>query len=150
MAMDLFAASRPFAFAAGLISIATASGAWAGGQTPQPTRYAYFQFMIPPHTETFVFATQDPGFIAESRFALDHPRQFRKHIAGTIRISRVWYNGQWQYHLDPQTLAYAEASIEVCDASIDYIEANIKGHRSPLPKDYWCPWGFKLVREIKP
>ena len=52
------------------------------------------------------------------------------------------YNAPWSWHVDPEEIAMAEATIEVCDGNPSFIEDDI---------DYWvdivghfCPWGATL------
>ena len=110
------------------------------GQQGQPTE-AYFVFDSPPASDTFVIKLTDPQRIQEARDII--ATGARKIVAGTIIKQPVYYNSRWSYHLDPKSIGFAEFGIELCDASMTLIEADL---RNAYPG--WCPWGSRLLKEI--
>ena len=58
---------------------------------------------------------------------------------------------QSKNHLDPATVAFAENAIEVCDATIRYVEEHLdEVGDALLPGGVWCPWGSRLLEEVSP
>lgn len=53
------------------------------------------------------------------------------------------HNAPYSWHLDPITVALAEASIELCDATPGYVEDNLDEFVNVVRQ--FCPWGAKLV-----
>ena len=48
-------------------------------------------------------------------------------------------NTGWSWHIDPDTLEFADMTTEVCDGKPSFVEANaISGNR-------FCPWSAKVV-----
>lgn len=43
-------------------------------------------------------------------------------------------NAPWSWHIDPATLEFADATIEVCDGLPEYVED------LTLTSDWYCPW----------
>ena len=110
---------------------------------------AYFQFRYPPYPETFVFQATDAQIIQEARNILVGQAPSR-HITGVIVKYPAAYNPPWSYHLDPTSVAFFDVSIEVCDASILIVEQHLQEVcGSFLPGCQWCPWGSRLVAEIR-
>jgi len=114
---------------------------------------SYFKFHIDSRPNvTFIFKLTDPEKIQEARDILaGKPRtQWKIHVMGTIVKTSADYNQLWSYHLDPATIQFFEAAIEVCDASIRYVEEHLKEVGGALlPGNIWCPWGSRLVEEVR-
>lgn len=71
------------------------------------------------------------------------------HISGKIIKKPVDYNPDWSFHLDPQSIDFFEIAVEVCDASITFIEENLPEiGDSTLPNNNWCPWSSKIIKEL--
>jgi len=69
---------------------------------------------------------------------------------GRIKKSRKDYNPNFSYHLDPSTITFFTMAIEVCDASMSYVEDHLdEACGAFLPGCFWCPWSSRLVREIE-
>jgi hypothetical protein len=112
------------------------------GQQSDSTE-AYFVFKTDPAPETFVIKLTDPQKIQQARDIL--ATGTRKMVAGTIIKQPVYYNSPWSYHLDPKTISFLDFAVELCDASIRYLEDN----RDTAFPD-WCPWSSQLFKEIPP
>ena len=110
------------------------------GQTGQPQE-AFFVFDVPPNPETVVFKLTDPLKIQEARNILASGKQ--RIISGTIIKQPAYYNSPWTFHLDPRSITFPEFTVELCDASIRYIEDNLE-----VAYSTWCPWNSRLLREI--
>jgi Big-like domain-containing protein len=107
----------------------------------QNSSEAYFIFDYPPDPRTFVIKLTDSQIIQQARDILSTGTP--KIISGTIIKQPVYYNAPWSYHLDPKSIAFVDAAVELCDAGMGYLENNLD---TAYPG--WCPWGSRLVREI--
>jgi hypothetical protein len=48
-------------------------------------------------------------------------------------------NAPWTWHIDPSTLEFADATIEVCDGLPSYVEDGT------VTSDYYCPWLATII-----
>ena len=112
------------------------------GQQGEPSE-AYFIVAFPPKTETFIIKVTDPQTIQQGRHII--ATGAHNMVAGTLIKKPVYYNSPWSYHLDPKSIGFPEGNIELCDASITHVEANLD---DAWPD--WCPWTSRLVKEIPP
>lgn len=111
---------------------------------------AYFAFMQEPQREEFVFELTDQAKIEEARKILSGQITDSVHVMGRIKKSRQDYNPNFSYHLDPSTITFFSMAIEVCDASMSYVEDHLdEACGAFLPGCFWCPWSSRLVREIE-
>ncbi|MEM7372585.1 MAG: hypothetical protein AAF587_28450 [Bacteroidota bacterium] len=109
---------------------------------------AYFRFSDADN-RLFVIELTDPGNIEHARSLLRGDVQSPSHIRGKIVKESVPYNPAWSFHIDPESIEFFEKSVEVCDASIQFVEDNLKDVcGSTLPNCEWCPWTSRLVDEI--
>jgi hypothetical protein len=70
-------------------------------------------------------------------------------VGGTIIKENVCWNPNWSYHYDPQSVYLFESSVEVCDASFQYVEDNLADAGGAfLPNNNHCPWASYLVEEV--
>lgn len=53
------------------------------------------------------------------------------------------HNAPWSWHLDPVDIEMADATIELCDGSPSYVEANLTEYVEVVRR--YCPWGATLV-----
>lgn len=58
---------------------------------------------------------------------------------GTIVRDDPSVNEPWSWHIDPATLEFADATIEVCDGLPEYVEDGT------LTSDVYCPWSAVVV-----
>ncbi|HET7713173.1 MAG TPA: Ig-like domain-containing protein [Patescibacteria group bacterium] len=123
-----------------LISGAGLTAKLTYGQTGQPQE-AFFVFDVPPNPETFVFKLTDPLKIQEARNLLAGGN--KRIVSGIIIKQPAYYNSPWTFHLDSKSITFPEVAIELCDASIRYIEDFRDEAYST-----WCPWNSRLLREI--
>jgi hypothetical protein len=56
---------------------------------------------------------------------------------------RARHNAPYHWHLDPQDIAMAEATIELCDGLPSYVEENVDDYVENVGR--YCPWAAKLV-----
>lgn len=119
-------------------------GLSACAEEPSPTSKT-FLFV---HTATgalFRAQTSVPEVIAQAQAELARPFQERSLFPnGRIARGHGGYNEPWSWHFVPDQWALAEVSIEVCDGTPEYVEANIAYFVDTLGQ--YCPWGARLVR----
>jgi hypothetical protein len=48
-------------------------------------------------------------------------------------------NAPWSWHIDPDSLEFADQTTEVCDGLPEYVEDGT------LTSPYYCPWSAKIV-----
>ncbi|GAB4576945.1 MAG: hypothetical protein Tsb0019_03280 [Roseibium sp.] len=109
---------------------------------------AFFE-MLDVEDNSFVIKLWDPETIAHARRIVSGDETGAIHVMGKVVDSRVAYNPQWDYHLDPTSISFFENAVEVCDATIRYVEDHLSEVGGAfLPGAIWCPWTSKLVREL--
>ena len=48
-------------------------------------------------------------------------------------------NTGWDWHIDPQSFEFADATTEVCDGKPSFVEAGT------ITSDYYCPWSAQVI-----
>ena len=110
---------------------------------------AYFVFDYPPAPEQFVIKLNRPEQIAQARRILSGEESGAVHIMGTVVKRPTRWNAPWRFHLAPKSIQFFELAIEVCDASIQYVDDHLDEVGGAfLPGSVWCPWGSRLLAEI--
>ena len=117
-----------------LILSAILSTACSSPTEPSPT---FADFVVEVEGERFVVRTSDPDTIR----AAEENRQGRSGAfpAGVLKRGDGGFNAPWTWHLDPASVRFVEAAIEVCDGRPSYVES----HQSEFER--YCPWGAKVV-----
>ncbi|MFI9846578.1 calmodulin-binding protein [Nonomuraea sp. NPDC051941] len=114
----------------------------------QAAARAYFEFTDFTQSR-FIVEITDPDKIQHARDLLSGDTTDRPHVIGRIAPRPAPYNPRWSYQLRPETIDFFDVAIEVCDATIPYVEDNLdEAGGAFLPGYVWCPWSSKLVREI--
>lgn len=112
---------------------------------------AFFRFTDVHGKPKFVIRLVDVDKIDHARRILNGEEVRRVHVQGTIVKEPTDYNPGWNYHLNSETIDFFEFAIEVCDASIQFVEDNLdEVGGSTLPNSHWCPWSSRLVDEVHP
>jgi hypothetical protein len=126
----------------GMLGISFSAPAYAA--TP-----ARFVFQTSPDDQ-FVIELTDESKIQEARNILNGTEKYKTHVLGRIIKTSAPYNSKWSYQLDPASISFFNIAIEVCDASIGYVEDHLdEAGGAFLPGGYWCPWNSRLVKEIQ-
>ncbi|MEU1394116.1 MULTISPECIES: calmodulin-binding protein [unclassified Nonomuraea] len=109
---------------------------------------AYFE-MTDITRERFIVKLTNPAKIQHARDLLNGDTTDRPHVIGRILKRQADYNPQWSYHLNGDTVDFFDVAIEVCDATIPYIEDHLdEAGGAFLPGLVWCGWSTRLVREV--
>lgn len=95
--------------------------------------------------EPITLWTTDGTFIDEAIAKLEageRPRipNFGQVIAGTDCDAR------WSFHVAPGDLAWADFTIELCDATPSYIDGDVAGWIASVGT--WCPWGVEAITSV--
>ncbi len=110
--------------------------------------HAYFEFT--DSKDNFVIKLIGEDKIQHARAILEGADVTRRHIAGTVVKKMATYNPKWSYHLKPDSICLFDSAIEVCDASIQYVEEHLdEVGGSFLPDNQWCPWNSELSQELR-
>lgn len=142
--------------AAVLLSLSFAQPSQAGETHHTPTRAAaaatepaYFEMKTYGGGDAFVLELQDADKIDHARRILNGEERESVHVIGRIKKSTASYNPNWGFHLDPKTVSFFEVAIEVCDATLPYVQNHLDEVGGAfLPGSYYCPWSSRLVREV--
>ena len=127
----------------GMLGISFSAPAYAA--TP-----ARFVFEYPPASDQFVIELTDESKIQQARNILNGTEIYETNVRGKIIKTSAPYNQKWSYQLDPASISFFSTPVEVCDASIGYVERHLDQVGGGfLPLAMWCPWRSRLVTEIK-
>ncbi|MFA0813963.1 BP74-related protein [Microbulbifer epialgicus] len=112
---------------------------------------AYFETSSLVHPDkSFVLQLTDPKKIDKARELLASGGHTSHHFAGYVVPGKTFYNPEWSFHVDTDSIEFAEFSIEVCDAHPQFVEDHFEEVGGAfLPENIWCPWTSRLVREIE-
>jgi hypothetical protein len=70
-------------------------------------------------------------------------------VSGTVVKQHADWNPNWSFYLAPGSIFFGEYFIEVCDASVTYLETHLQeAGGSFLPNLQWCPWGSRILSEV--
>jgi hypothetical protein len=110
---------------------------------PSPFEGALFR--VEACDESFRVRVLDQAVIDEADRLLTADRQ--RIIIGDLRRGTGGFNAPWRWHLDPQTIAFADATIELCDGCPAFVDDEL---------DYWvdtvgrfCPWSTRVAARIR-
>jgi hypothetical protein len=134
---------------AALVAIAMlALAAPAQAQRAAAATEAYFEFTDITRS-TAVLKLTDPAKIQHARELVSGATTDRPHVLGRIIKRPAPYNPRWSYHYSPETVDFFDFAIEVCDATMPYVEDRLdEAGGAFLPGLLWCPWSSRLVREV--
>lgn len=120
-----------------------ALAAGCGDDPTMPEAEAVFELRVVD--ETFRVGVNDPVQI--DSFAARLASGAEGNLNGELRAGHGGFNSPWSWHLDPETVEVADATIELCDGKPSMVEDDL---------DYWlgtvkryCPWGAKVVARVR-
>ena len=98
----------------------------------------------------FIILLSDDGKISHARRILSGAETERIHVSGRIIRSIAPYNPNWSFHIEPSSIDFFGISIEICDASFEFVESNLDQlGDSALPNLFWCPWQSMIKAELQ-
>ncbi|ACU75769.1 hypothetical protein Caci_6936 [Catenulispora acidiphila DSM 44928] len=134
--------------AVAMIALTAVPASAASASRAKDSDAAYFVMTDVTH-EQFVVRLDDPTEIEHARDLLSGRTTDRPHVIGRITSRTAPYNPRWSYHLTPSTVHFFDFAIEVCDATIPYVEEHLdEAGGAFLPGYVWCDWSSRLVKEI--
>lgn len=129
-------------------TMAAAPQARAAASQRSEDQPAYFE-MTDVTRQIFVIKMTRDEDIRHARELLSGATDSEPHILARINTRPANYNPAWSYHVDPSSVRFFDFAIEVCDATIPYVEEHLDEVGGPfLPGRVWCDWSSRLVREV--
>jgi len=104
-----------------------------------PPSGLYAAFRVAAKEVFYVWITNSTG-ITEA-LALWRGQSMARIPTGKLDCTSGTYNCGWTWHLKPDTIRFAEITIEICDGRPSYVEA----HCSTFADGTYCPWGTELI-----
>ena len=108
--------------------------ACSGGSTAAVPSVATFQVV----DQTFKIELITPE-LAQHAIDLMNGEEIAAIPVGTIVRDDPSVNEPWSWHIDPQTLEFADFTTEVCDGLPEYVEDGT------LTSDIYCPWVADVI-----
>lgn len=102
---------------------------------PQSGLYATFRVV----DETFHASITDADGMAEAR-ALWSGDASANIPNGLLACAPRTWNAPWSWHLVPESIRFAEVTVEVCDGRPAYVEDNCASFG-----ERYCPWGSEMI-----
>jgi hypothetical protein len=131
------------ALAATLAGIAACGGSSA---TEPAARDAVFRVRSSAASgETFHILLRDPRLIAEAASLVG--RGNRKIVSGELRRGNGGFNQPWSWHLAPETVQFADVTIELCDGRPSDVEGDLAYWVDVVGR--YCPWGSEIVARVR-
>ncbi|MDF1478582.1 hypothetical protein PYV02_05735 [Leifsonia sp. H3M29-4] len=93
--------------------------------------------------QTFKIELATPELIQHAKDLMAGSEEGRIPV-GTIVRDDPSVNAPWSWHIDPATLEFADATIEVCDGLPEYVEDGT------LTSDTYCPWSAEVIEITGP
>jgi hypothetical protein len=93
--------------------------------------------------QTFKIELATPELIQHAKDLMAGSEEGRIPL-GTIVRDDPGVNAPWSWHIDPATLEFADATIEVCDGLPEYVEDG------SLTSDVYCPWSADVIEITGP
>ena len=94
---------------------------------------------LPGRDEQYRIQLTDPADIAIARQLLAGEEAPRIPNGLIVRGDDGGVNSGYTWHIDPDTLEFADFTTEVCDGLPSYVED------STLSGDYFCPWSAEVI-----
>jgi hypothetical protein len=89
-------------------------------------------------SETYKIELATPELIEHAQALLDGENVAAIPL-GTVVRDDAGPNAPWSWHIDPESLEFAEITIEVCDGLPSYVEDRT------VTSEQFCPWSAKIV-----
>ncbi|MEU1470963.1 calmodulin-binding protein [Streptomyces sp. NPDC005761] len=109
---------------------------------------AYF-VMTDVTQKEFVLKLTEADDIEHARDLLSGKTSEKPHVLTRVLKREAYHNPGWSYQNDPERTEFFDVAIEVCDATIPYVEDHLdEAGGAFLPGLYWCDWTSRLIREL--
>jgi hypothetical protein len=133
----------------GLLYIGCIGGCEADGSNPSPEQ-AVFEIRAcrgseaRPTGETFRVAITSPTTIRQATSLVGGSGGPIVH--GRVAPGDGGFNAPWSWHLEPATIQFVDAAVEVCDACPSFVEAHVAEFERV---GAYCPWSTEVVRRLR-
>jgi len=104
-----------------------------------PTSGLYATFRVGSSEVFYAWITNTAG-IAEA-IALWRGQSMARIPVGKLDCTNGTYNCGWSWRMIPDTISFAEVTVEVCDGRPSYVEA----HCSTFGGGSYCPWSAEFI-----
>ncbi|KAM9988374.1 hypothetical protein ACTFIZ_012107 [Dictyostelium cf. discoideum] len=108
---------------------------------------AFFAFTTNGDSKEFIIKLTTEDSIQTARDILSGKETEKLHVLGRIKKNQAFYNPNYSFHLDENTISFFTIAIEVCDASLSYVQDHID---EACGGCFYCPWSSKLTKEVTP
>jgi hypothetical protein len=112
-------------------------------QTPAPTNYpdgsVIVTFKVLNEKYRILVTNPDNIAIVEALLVGDPAPSIPN---GLVVRGDTSVNKGWSWHIDPDSLEFADVTTEVCDGKPSYVEQDI------ITSDYFCPWSAQVVAVV--
>ncbi|MEU6817928.1 calmodulin-binding protein [Streptomyces sp. NPDC046860] len=140
------------AAAAGVLAFVAAPPSQAltpGRQTSAAAESPAYFVMTDVSREEFVIKLTESDDIKHARDLVSGETRERPHVLTRIVKRQAPHNPRWSYSNNPEATDFFDVAIEVCDATIPYVEDHLdEAGGAFLPGLVWCDWSSRLVREV--
>lgn len=123
----------------GIVVAAATACALAGCTQPGPT-VATFEVA---GVQTYRIELATPELIQHAKDLMAGSQEASIPL-GTVVRNEPGVNAPWSWHIDPATLEFADATIEVCDGLPEYVEDGT------VTSDTYCPWSAVVIEITGP
>jgi hypothetical protein len=67
-------------------------------------------------------------------------------VGGSLAAGDGGFNAPWSWHLEPGSVRFSEAAIEVCDGCPSFVEADLDDW---LRQGSYCPWSTEVEARLR-
>lgn len=111
-------------------------------EPPPPTEAIFLVDSCPGQEgEAYRIKTSDAAVIAEAERLIATGEQ--RIPNGRLRSGDGGFNASWSWHIDPATLEFADATIEVCDGCASVVESDVDTWVNNVGS--FCPWSAVVL-----
>lgn len=89
--------------------------------------------------ETYKIELATPELIQHAKDLMNGVTEEGRIPNGVVVRDDPGVNAPWSWHIDPATLEFADATIEVCDGLPSFVEDGT------VTSDYYCPWLTEII-----
>ena len=101
-------------------------------------------FLIGACEEEFRALIQDPDVIDQAEALIGANKQMV--ILGSLRRGTGGFNSPWSWHLAPDTVEFADATIELCDGCPSFVEDDLDDWVDTVGT--YCPWSTRVLGRL--
>ena len=102
------------------------------------------QFVIEAAGQEFVVMIENESVAAQARQLIGSNQSI--NLNGEIARGHGGFNNGYSWHLKPNTVEFAEITMEVCDGEPSFVEENVDYFVDTVKR--YCPWGIKVKGEL--